>query len=1003
MTMHDRSRSGTGFSSSLGLSHAVLLMLMMTLSQAEETRNGNDVGTLIGKANQGDLKALVEVAEHFLWNRETVYDNDPARDFPHLEKKLQAAAAMGAADANFLLGQLYSGDYPGVPVNRSKAVAAYEKAAQAGSINAMLSLANLYLNGSEQNAPDIAGAEKWAQAAVAKSPPESQVHSEARSLLESISFRREAADVRNALVKRADSGDREAQHELAGSLFDEATNEENNAKTAEAMRRLTQAAEAGLAAAQYDLFYKLYPTDPKAARAWMQKAVEQKYGPALGNAGLNYIVGDSEHPRDPAKGIDLILQAVQAGSTTAATALVRGDFFTGMTETDARTLRYANNPTSLAKLTAAAERGEARAQYWLGAYHELSDGAASTAWLAKAAAQGHPGAMYSLSIAYNNGRGVPRDLAQAHFWLTRAALLTHAEAQWSLAYHYLNGTGTAADASLARYWFSFSANSLPAESSYRDDAKKRAAAMTAPMPTREAVWASALAAHAQARLPGEALAAPTAIAANPPSPSQPAPPKTLTLDEHRKAAEAGNAESMYQLGLADLKRRQIESNNHTGPYYHDPQRNAMDFRWILSAARAGHPEAQFLAATHWLSAETDAGKKSWLEKAAAQGHTAAKERLAANAKATENAVAAAAAEAKTNIELRALAARGDPDAAARLLRTRIGEITKAIIDDFTAGQNGQPTSGKNLRLGQLDAEMTQWMDTAIDGVQLDAVTLMHDYLRDDQPETAYLLLLFREHLARIESRLALADNGFGTKSRAGFEKALAFLRGKLPADQRSRIENIANTQWSGPWLDNRLARNFELGICGFPTDPDLARAWSAKAAAHGADNKPATYRISASIRQQPKPVATMQTTAPAQVDELDLLKSKVGSLRGKTVFFGNTVYQAPDKIIITGVDDTITLTAVGSHYTYSYYYGRKVFGTRLLTEMTTTVKVRDLIRYIENVSGAYIVTETGPCGSCSGQGSFWDNQSRTRTGCSACNSTGCAPRSILNNGATRAY
>lgn len=142
---------------------------------------------------------------------------------------------------------------------------------------------------------------------------------------------------------------------------------------------------------------------------------------------------------------------------------------------------------------------------------------------------------------------------------------------------------------------------------------------------------------------------------------------------------------------------------------------------------------------------------------------------------------------------------------------------------------------------------------------------------------------------------------------------------------------------------------------------------------------------------------------PTPVDELSLLRSNAAAIQGSTVFLENTIYKAPSQINISSLDDEITLTAIGSHYTYSSYYNRSIFGTRLLNGITKRIKVKELIRRIDNVSGAYLVTEVGPCKSCSGQGSSWDNSSRKRTNCSHCNATGCVPTLIWNNGASRPY
>jgi hypothetical protein len=142
---------------------------------------------------------------------------------------------------------------------------------------------------------------------------------------------------------------------------------------------------------------------------------------------------------------------------------------------------------------------------------------------------------------------------------------------------------------------------------------------------------------------------------------------------------------------------------------------------------------------------------------------------------------------------------------------------------------------------------------------------------------------------------------------------------------------------------------------------------------------------------------------PPPVNELAALQSRAYNLQGAMVYVGNTNYYVPKYINITGLDDEITLTGIGANYTYSSYYGRNEFGIKTLKDVTRTIKVKELVRMIDNVSGAYIVTEIGPCGKCAGQASSWDNQSRTRTYCTSCNATGCVPKYIWNNGSSRQF
>ena len=83
-------------------------------------------------------------------------------------------------------------------------------------------------------------------------------------------------------------------------------------------------------------------------------------------------------------------------------------------------------PAQIALVTAAAEEGNAVAQYSLGyvylyGYGATKDYPRSTQWLRFAAEQGHAEAQYRLGLAYGLGIGVTEDPIQAHKWLNIAA------------------------------------------------------------------------------------------------------------------------------------------------------------------------------------------------------------------------------------------------------------------------------------------------------------------------------------------------------------------------------------------------------------------------------------------------------------------------------------------------------------------------------------------------------------------------------------------------------
>ena len=76
---------------------------------------------------------------------------------------------------------------------------------------------------------------------------------------------------------------------------------------------------------------------------------------------------------------------------------------------------------------------------------------------AAAAARGDAQAQFDLGAAYQSGDGAPKDLAAAAHWLRKAADQGHEQAQISLGLMHLTGQGMARDRVEALKWFSIAA------------------------------------------------------------------------------------------------------------------------------------------------------------------------------------------------------------------------------------------------------------------------------------------------------------------------------------------------------------------------------------------------------------------------------------------------------------------------------------------------------------------------------------------------------------------
>lgn len=114
-------------------------------------------------------------------------------------------------------------------------------------------------------------------------------------------------------------------------------------------------------------------------------------------------------------------------------------------------------------LMAAAEEGNAEAQYRVGLCYALGQGVPQNdreaiPWYQKAAGQGHAGAQSSLGLMYAEGRGVAQDDKQAVTWYRKAAEQGHAKAQYNLAFMYGSGRGVPQDDVNAYAWYSVAAD-----------------------------------------------------------------------------------------------------------------------------------------------------------------------------------------------------------------------------------------------------------------------------------------------------------------------------------------------------------------------------------------------------------------------------------------------------------------------------------------------------------------------------------------------------------------
>jgi len=151
-----------------------------------------------------------------------------------------------------------------------------------------------------------------------------------------------------------------------------------------------------------------------------------------------------------------------------------------------------DHAVALEQFRAAAKKGHAGAQYYLGRMYLMADGVPadykqSTVFFQQAAAQGHADAQYYLGVLYYLGEGVSQDYSKALKWYSEAAAQGDHVAQYSLGVMYASGEGVTADNVQALMWFDLAA------AGGSEDAEKFRTIMTGTMTAAEISRAKQLA------------------------------------------------------------------------------------------------------------------------------------------------------------------------------------------------------------------------------------------------------------------------------------------------------------------------------------------------------------------------------------------------------------------------------------------------------------------------------------------------------------------------------
>lgn len=212
--------------------------------------------------------------------------------------------------------------------------------------------------------------------------------------------------------------------------------------------------------------------------------------------------------------------------------------------------------------------------------------------------------IFYASVAYQKGRGVAKDEAEAVKWNRRASEQGYAEAQAYLGYTYQHGIGVARDFAEAVKWFRKAADQELEEAQVRLGLCYDMG-LGVPMDNAEAVkW------YRKAAERGNAEAR-HHLGASYLNGSGVARDVTEAVKWYRKAAEQGWASAQYQLGMCYLKGWSVARDE------------AEAVNWFRKAAEQGHSEA--LSSIGWCYANgrgvvKDEGEaERWYRKAAEQG------------------------------------------------------------------------------------------------------------------------------------------------------------------------------------------------------------------------------------------------------------------------------------------------------------------------------------------------------------------------------------------------
>ncbi|KAF9155886.1 copper transport protein ctr1 [Actinomortierella ambigua] len=401
-------------------------------------------------ANGGNVVAQIRLARMYENGQDTVSSNAFKAATWY-----RRAADNGSAEAQLAIGRMYTEGY-GVKEDTSQAARWYEMAAKQGHHEAQTILGQWFALGrgvvqsdeqavewltlaAEQGNP--AAQTRLGQMYLDRCSPRELVSSELSGTL-SETYDQSNQSLSMAVkwfTRAAEQGNANAQNNL-GLMYAQGRGVDQS--EAEAAKWFTQAAEQGAADAQVNLGFRYLKgrgVDQSYVEAvkWYTKAAEQGDICAQKNLAWMYELGRGVG-RSHVDAAKWYTKAAEQGDANAQYNLAwMYDQGRGVDQSDVDAAKW---------YTKAAEQGHANAQrrlalmYVQGCGVDQSDVDAAK-WYAKAAEQGYPNAQNSLAWMYDRGCGVDQSDAEAVKWYTKAAEQGYANAQFSLGLMYAQGRG----------------------------------------------------------------------------------------------------------------------------------------------------------------------------------------------------------------------------------------------------------------------------------------------------------------------------------------------------------------------------------------------------------------------------------------------------------------------------------------------------------------------------------------------------------------------------------